>query len=202
MSFDPSDEEILARLPDFDPRLQRFERAPKGKQRLGWFTVMCLILNRSIGLILPEIYKRKRILISSPTGTGVFATPSKIILGTGNVGPSLVLWVIGGVVSMAGLYTWSELGLSVPRRVDPESGEEKSVPCSGGEKNYVQQALSSSFSHPYDPTDVPEMNVVRISFPISKIPGDMHVWCCVHHTRKPECQCDSTRKVHHDGGWL
>jgi hypothetical protein len=54
---------------------------------------------------------------------------------------------------MAGLYTWSELGLSVPRRVDPESREEKSVPCNGGEKNYVQHPLSSASRR--HPTDVP-----------------------------------------------
>jgi hypothetical protein len=57
MSFDPRHEEYFATLPDFNPQLQCLEKAPRGKQRLGWFTVMCLILNRSIGSIVPEIYK-------------------------------------------------------------------------------------------------------------------------------------------------
>jgi hypothetical protein len=60
MLFEPSDQVNSATPPNFNPQLQRFERAPSGKQRLGWFTVMCLILNRSIGSILPEFCKRER----------------------------------------------------------------------------------------------------------------------------------------------
>jgi hypothetical protein len=202
MSFDPRHEEYLAALPDFDPQFQRLERSPRGKQRLGWFTVMCLILNRSIGSIHPEIYERRaqRILTSFPIGSGVFATPSKIILSTGNVGPSLVLWVIGGVVALAGLYTWTELGLSVPRRVDPESREEKSVPCNGGEKNFVQHPLSSASRNQIQLTC--RMAAVRIPFPIAKIHDHMHVWCCLHSTWKLDWQCDSAGNLHHERGWL
>lgn len=59
MSFESSDEERLATLPNFNPEHQVLEKAPRGKQRLGWFTVMCLILNRSIGSTCPEIYKKE-----------------------------------------------------------------------------------------------------------------------------------------------
>lgn len=85
---------------------------PSRGQRLGWFTVMCLILNRSIG-------------------TGVFATPSKIIVASGNVGPALLMWIAGGLVALSGLHVWNELGLTIPRH------NGRSVPRSGGEKNYV-----------------------------------------------------------------
>lgn len=69
-------------------------------------------------------------------GTGIFATPRDIIVATGSVGASLILWVLGGIIALAGVHVWNELGLSLPRREDLE-GTERSAPCSGGEKNYV-----------------------------------------------------------------
>lgn len=118
-SESPSEGNEYDHLDDIDADNERYEDIlPIGKGRLGWFTVMCLILNRTIG-------------------SGIFATPSKTILGTGNIGPSLVMWVFGGLISLCGLNVWNEFGLTVPRRREPTSGEEKSVPRSGGEKNYV-----------------------------------------------------------------
>lgn len=97
------------------------ERLPSSSQRLSWFTIMCLILNRSIG-------------------TGIFATPTEIIIGTGNVGPALVMWVCGGLVALSGLHVWNELGLTIPRNGG------RSVPRSGGEKNYVRGARPAILS--------------------------------------------------------
>ncbi|KAF7506036.1 hypothetical protein GJ744_012283 [Endocarpon pusillum] len=102
-----------------DPDDERcHERLPSSSQRLGWFTIMCLILNRSIG-------------------TGIFATPTKIIIGTGNVGPALVMWVCGGLVALSALHVWNELGLTIPRN------RGRSVPRSGGEKNYFEYMVRS-----------------------------------------------------------
>lgn len=97
------------------------ERLPSSSQRLSWFTIMCLILNRSIG-------------------TGIFATPTKIIIGTGNVGPALVMWVCGGLVALSALHVWNELGLTIPRN------RGRSVPRSGGEKNYVRGSRPAMLS--------------------------------------------------------
>lgn len=71
-------------------------------------------------------------------GSGIFVTPSYVLEGTGSVGASLMFWAIGGVFAICGLLTWLELGLSVPlRRVTNDEKVERSVPQSGGEKNYV-----------------------------------------------------------------
>ena len=116
-SFDQADYDRA--LEDLDENSQRIDVAPTAPQRLGRFTVVCLVLNRTIG-------------------SGIFVTPAKILQGTGSVGASLLLWAIGGLVSTCGLLVWLELGLSIPLRFIPGTGELKNVPRSGGEKNYVR----------------------------------------------------------------
>lgn len=57
-------------------------------------------------------------------GTGIFSTPSSILGSVGSVGASLMLWVLGFVLSFCGLFIWLELGTMFPR--------------SGGEKVYLE----------------------------------------------------------------
>lgn len=57
-------------------------------------------------------------------GAGVFSTASTILQLSGSVGTSLILWVVGSIIAFAGLYTYMELGLAIPRN--------------GGEKNYLE----------------------------------------------------------------
>ncbi|KAF7976675.1 hypothetical protein HWV62_6027 [Athelia sp. TMB] len=57
-------------------------------------------------------------------GTGIFSTPSSILEGVGSVGASLMLWVLGFVLSACGLFVWLEFGTMFPR--------------SGGEKVYLE----------------------------------------------------------------
>jgi amino acid transporter len=97
---------------------RRNEQSPSKRQQISYFTVVCLILNRTIG-------------------SGIFVTPRTILLGTGSAGISIILWTLGAVVSTCGLLVWLEFGLSVPIRVVP-GGHERPVPRSGGEKNYLE----------------------------------------------------------------
>ena len=60
----------------------------------------------------------------------VFSTPSGIFASTGSVGISLMLWVVGGVLTFFGLSVFLEFGLAIPR--------------SGGEKNYLERV----YRHP------------------------------------------------------
>ncbi|OCK81934.1 amino acid transporter [Lepidopterella palustris CBS 459.81] len=101
---------------------ERFDIAPPGKQRIGSFTVVCLVLNRTIG-------------------SGIFLTPARVLKGTGSVGVSLLLWAFGGLYGFAGLDCWLQLGLSIPFYRIP-TGEQKNVPRSGGEKNYIEYMFS------------------------------------------------------------
>jgi hypothetical protein len=110
------DEEDLVDL-EFDQERMRKEYTPSRHEKLRSFTVMCLIFNRSIG-------------------SGIFATPAKILRGTNSVGVNTVFWASGGLLTICGILVWLEFGLSIPREyVD---GKDRAVPRSGGEKNYVR----------------------------------------------------------------
>ena len=57
-------------------------------------------------------------------GSAIFTTPSSILNSVGSVGASLMLWLVGFIVSFCGLFIWLELGTMFPR--------------SGGEKVYLE----------------------------------------------------------------
>lgn len=57
-------------------------------------------------------------------GTGIFSTPSTIVESVGSVGAAFMLWLLGLLISFAGLAIWLELGCMIPR--------------SGGEKVYLE----------------------------------------------------------------
>ncbi|KAH3675492.1 hypothetical protein WICMUC_002683 [Wickerhamomyces mucosus] len=78
----------------------------KGYKDLGYISAVFLCVNRMVG-------------------TGVFATSSSIFtLCNNSVGLSLILWVIGSLIALAGLYVYMEFGSAIPRN--------------GGEKNYLE----------------------------------------------------------------
>ncbi|KAF3160354.1 hypothetical protein TWF225_003519 [Orbilia oligospora] len=69
------------------------------------------------------------LILNKMIGTGIFSTPSGIFAATGSVGVSLMLWVIGGLLTFCGLSVFLEFGLAIPR--------------SGGEKNYLERVYRS-----------------------------------------------------------
>jgi amino acid transporter len=98
---------------------QRFDTSPSKRQRLGQFSVVCLVLNRTIG-------------------SGIFVTPAKVLAGTGSVGDSLLFWAAGAIISTCGLFVWLECSMSIPQRLVKGHAEPRGVPRSGGEKNYLE----------------------------------------------------------------
>ena len=60
----------------------------------------------------------------------VFSTPSGIFAATGSVGVSIILWLVGGILTFCGLSVFLEFGLAIP--------------LSGGEKNYLERV----YRHP------------------------------------------------------
>ncbi|KAG2038279.1 amino acid transporter [Suillus americanus] len=64
------------------------------------------------------------LIVGKIIGTGIFSTPSSILSGVGSVGASLMLWVLGFLLSFCGLFIWLEFGTMFPR--------------SGGEKVYLE----------------------------------------------------------------
>lgn len=120
---------------------------PIDSQKLGPFSVICTILNRSIGEFCPE-YERQACIAEAnhEPGSGIYIAPAIVLGATGSVGASLLLWTLGAITSIAGLLVWLEVGLSIPKFQLPDSTNEPrwegerhfiSVPRSGGEKNYV-----------------------------------------------------------------
>lgn len=117
-------------------------------QKLGPGTVICIILNRTIGshTLFSQIIERSLKLVHS-TGSGIFVTPAIVLRSTGSVGASLLLWSFGTVIGMSALLVRLELGLSIPKFKLPNRDENdivqdvgtslQCVPRNGGEKNYV-----------------------------------------------------------------
>ncbi|WXC63072.1 hypothetical protein SNK03_008888 [Fusarium graminearum] len=96
---------------------QIYTSAPKEAFKLGYFDVMCLVLNRMIG-------------------TGIFNSPQRVMQGTRSTGATLLLWLAGVVYCLSGVHVYIEYGLNVPRYTI--NGIEQSVPRSGGDLNYLQ----------------------------------------------------------------
>ncbi|KAI9727000.1 MAG: hypothetical protein M1834_008582 [Cirrosporium novae-zelandiae] len=60
-------------------------------------------------------------------GTGIFATPSSVVELSGSIGLALFIWVIGMLIAAAGMATYMEFGMGLPRN--------------GGEKNYLEMVF-------------------------------------------------------------
>jgi amino acid transporter len=69
------------------------------------------------------------LIINKMVGTGIFSTPSLILSLSGSIGLSLVLWLVGALVTFCGLSVYLEFGLAMP--------------VNGGEKNYLQRVYRS-----------------------------------------------------------
>jgi len=48
-------------------------------------------------------------------GSGIYISPRGVILHAGSAGLSLILWVVGGALSMLGALTFAEIGLVIPQ---------------------------------------------------------------------------------------
>lgn len=77
------------------------------------------VLGRNIGWWSAYI-----IIMSSVIGSGIFATPGTIVNSVGSIGLTLVLWVVGALVTWCGLAVSLEYGCMLPR--------------SGGDKVYLE----------------------------------------------------------------
>jgi len=87
--------------------------APTSRQRLGYFTVACLIFNRVIGV-------------------GIFLPSSSILAPMGNLN---VLIALG-----TAMLVFVKLGITVPRFYEARVIE---IPRSGGEMSFVRDLIHS-----------------------------------------------------------
>jgi APA family basic amino acid/polyamine antiporter len=55
------------------------------------------------------------IVVGTVIGSGIFLTPGRVLTGAGSGGVALVVWAIGGVLSLLGALTFAELGAANPK---------------------------------------------------------------------------------------
>ncbi|KAI9781264.1 MAG: hypothetical protein M1839_006056 [Geoglossum umbratile] len=97
--------------------------APERRFKLGYWSVMGLVVNRMIG-------------------SGIFITPGRVMQGTQSTGATIMFWLAGAIYALAGTHVYIEYGLNVPRGIF--DGVEQGVPRSGGDLNYLQYV----YTHP------------------------------------------------------
>jgi amino acid transporter len=112
--FDEEDLMCIDKLVDTETRKTY---TPPKRQKIHWYTVSFLILNRTIG-------------------SGIFLISASVLQNTRSPGISLIFWAIGGLLTLCAVLVWLEFGLSIPRK-QVAGGVVQCVPRSGGEKNYV-----------------------------------------------------------------
>jgi hypothetical protein len=116
-----------------------YTTSPKGRFKLGTWSVIGLVINRMVGE-----WTLKKTGSNIPdfelAGSGFFNSPSTVMRGTHSVGISLLFWVAGAIYAIAGTYVYVELGLTLPRH--KIEGVDTGVPRSGGTVNYLQYAFS------------------------------------------------------------
>ncbi|KAI0008348.1 amino acid transporter [Xylariaceae sp. FL0662B] len=98
-------------------------------RKIGVTGAVFLILNKMIGTG-SKLWACGHLSRALLTSLLVFSTPSGIFAATGSVGVSLILWIVGGIITFCGLSVFLEFGLAIP--------------LSGGEKNYLERV----YRHP------------------------------------------------------
>ncbi|KAM7207777.1 hypothetical protein V8F20_001819 [Naviculisporaceae sp. PSN 640] len=123
---------LVRRAASVNEEFESIPPQPSGGGGFGQFTIICLILNRTIG-------------------SGIFTQPTNVLNLTGSTTLSLIVWVVAGFLTWAIAVWWTETALSNPRHhIQPPKqkyrvAESVLVPRSGAESLYVKSIFTKSF---------------------------------------------------------
>ncbi|KAK2623912.1 hypothetical protein QTJ16_006546 [Diplocarpon rosae] len=85
--------------------IEEHDSTSPDQRQLGLWSAIFLIFNRMVG-------------------AGIFATPSSVLRFSGSIGLTLLIWVLGILITFSGAFVFLEFGTGLPRN--------------GGEKNYLE----------------------------------------------------------------
>ncbi|XP_076462472.1 Y+L amino acid transporter 2-like [Babylonia areolata] len=100
------------------------------KPKVTMETAEGLNLRRSVSLLGAISFT-----VGSMIGSGIFISPTAVLRNTKSVGLNLVVWTLGGVISLFGSFTVAELACRVPRH--------------GGSYTYLKEAFGSWLAFVY-----------------------------------------------------
>src|SRR5215510_4518569 len=80
------------------------------------------------------------IVVGTVIGSGIFLVPKKMILSTGSVEAVFLVWVVGGLLSLAGALSYAELAAAIPE--------------AGGEYAYLREAYGPLWGFLYSWTQM------------------------------------------------
>jgi APA family basic amino acid/polyamine antiporter len=83
-------------------------------------------LRRDLG-----VWGAASIVVGTVIGSGIFLVPKSMILQVGDVPTLFAVWIVGGLLSLAGALTYAELAVMMPE--------------AGGEYNYLREAYGPFF---------------------------------------------------------
>src|SRR5258708_18228354 len=85
-------------------------RRHRGRHRTGLVTLTGVTLVRGLGLLAATA-----IVVGDVIGTGVFLKARVMTCNVGSPGLVVTVWVVGGLLSLAGALTYAELAVMMPR---------------------------------------------------------------------------------------